>query len=56
MPESKKRKKDNTVEVPQKHYNPQESKAGKILIAVLAISMVTGIIVAAIFLMIKALA
>ncbi len=56
MPESKKRKKDNNVEIKQKHFNPQESKAGKILIAVLALSMVLGIIVAAIFLMIQSLA
>ena len=52
MPESKKRKREPKV-VEEKHINPQESKAGIILIAILAISMVVGIAVAAVFLIIN---
>ena len=55
MPESKKRKVDNSNKEPEKHYNVQESKAGKILILILVVAMVLGIAFAAVYLMIQAL-
>ena len=55
MPKSKKRKVENTSKESERHYNVQESKAGKILIIVLVIAMVLGIAFAAVYLMISAL-
>lgn len=52
MPVSKKRKvaeKDKQ----QKHVNPGNTNAGKILILVLSLSMVVGLLVSAIFLIIN---
>ena len=55
MPESKKRKIDNSNKEAERHYNVQESKAGKILILVLVVAMVLGIAFAAVWLMISQL-
>ena len=55
MPESKKRKIENSNKESERHYNVQESKAGKILILVLVIAMVLGIAFAAVWLMISQL-
>lgn len=55
MPESKKRKTEPKDTSKQKHYNPTDNKAGKILVLILALSMVAGLLFAAIYLMITAL-
>ena len=55
MPESRKRKVDNTNKEPERHINVSGSKAGKILILILVVAMVLGIAFAAIYLMIQAL-
>lgn len=52
MPASKKRPKPSAVEAEIKTYNPTKSKAGKILILILAIGFVASILVAAIMLMV----
>ena len=52
MPESKKRV-VNKEPVEQKHVNPTDSKAGRILVLVLCASMVAGLLFAAIYLMIQ---
>jgi len=55
MPESKKRPKPVVIEPEYRAYNPTKSKFGKIVIAILAVGMFIGLVIAAIYQMIQVL-
>lgn len=55
MPQSKKRPKPVIVEQEIKTYNPTKSKFGKIVLAILAIGMFLGLLIAAVVQGIKVL-